>query len=108
MAQDWTHANSVSILPDGNIMVSIRHLNQIIAIKPDFSGTAWRLGGPGSDFTFPNQADQFYHQHFAHMLPNGHVLLFDNGNFRPDDQGGGYSEPELILLPGRPAKWDTA
>ena len=37
------------------------------------------------------QSDQFYHQHHAQMLPNGHILLFDNGNFRPDNQGGRYS-----------------
>jgi hypothetical protein len=91
LVQDWTHANSISILPDGNILVSIRHLNQIIAIKPDFSGIAWRLGGPESDFTFPNPSDQFYHQHYAQMLPNGHILLFDNGNLRPDNEGGRYS-----------------
>ncbi len=91
IAQDWTHANALDILPDGNIMMSVRHLNQIIAIKPDFSGIAWRLGGLGSDFTFPNPADQFYHQHYPRMLPNGHILLFDNGNLRPDNQGGRYS-----------------
>jgi hypothetical protein len=91
MVQDWTHANSMFVLPDGKIMVSIRHLNQIIAIKPDFSGIAWRLGGPKSDFTFPDPSDQFYHQHYAQMLPDGHILLFDNGNLRPDGQGGRYS-----------------
>ena len=25
------------------------------------------------------------------MLPNGHVLLFDNGNFKPEEEGGQYS-----------------
>ncbi len=91
ITEDWTHANSLDILPDGNILMSIRHLDQVIAIKPDFSGIAWRLGGPESDFSFPNPADQFYHQHYAHMLSNGNILLFDNGNLRPEDQGGQYS-----------------
>jgi len=90
-AEDWTHSNSLDIAADGNILVSMRHLNQIIAIEPDFSGIAWRLGGPESDFTFPDPADQFYHQHTARELPNGNILLFDNGNFRPEDQGGQYS-----------------
>ncbi len=89
--QDWSHGNSLSILPDGNILMSIRHLNQIIAIKPDFSGIAWTLGGVGSDFTFPDPSDQFYHQHYARMLPNGNILLFDNGNLRPEAEGGQYS-----------------
>jgi hypothetical protein len=91
LTHDWTHANSLTILADGKIMMSVRHLNQVIAIKPDFSGIAWRLGGPESDFTFPNPADQFFHQHYVRMLPNDHILLFDNGNLRPDDQGGRYS-----------------
>jgi hypothetical protein len=97
-AEDWTHSNSLDVLPNGDILMSNRHLNQIIAIKPDFSGVDWKLGGPGSDFTFPNLSDQFYHQHYAKMLPNGNILLFDNGNLRPDDQGGQYSRAEELKL----------
>ncbi|MDD5702548.1 MAG: aryl-sulfate sulfotransferase [Dehalococcoidales bacterium] len=90
-AEDWTHSNSLDVTADGNILVSHRHLNQVSAIKPDFSGIAWRLGGPESDFTFPNPSDRFYHQHTAKALPNGNILLFDNGNFRPESEGGQYS-----------------
>jgi hypothetical protein len=32
------------------------------------------------------------------MLPNGNILLFDNGNLRPDDQGGEYSRAEELKL----------
>jgi hypothetical protein len=90
-AEDWTHSNSLWEMNDGKILMSIRHLNQIIAIEPDFSGVAWRLGGSGSDFEFPEPSDQFYHQHSAKELPNGNILLFDNGNTRPDEEGGEYS-----------------
>jgi len=96
--EDWTHTNSLDVLPNGDILVSNRHLNQLIAIKPDFSGIDWRLGGQGSDFAFPNPADQFYHQHYARMLPNGDILLFDNGNTRPDNEGGEYSRAEELKL----------
>jgi hypothetical protein len=51
----------------------------------------WRLGGPGSDFSFPDPGDQFYHQHTAQRLPNGNILLFDNGNARPPSEGGQFS-----------------
>ncbi len=91
IVQDWDHANSLDVLPDGGILVSLRHLNKLIAIEPDFSGIAWQLGGPESDFMFPDPNDQFYHQHFARMMPNGTILLLDNGNRRPEDQGGEYS-----------------
>ena len=93
-----THTNSLSFLPNGDILVSNRHLDQLIAVKPDFSGIDWTLGGYGSSFTFPNPNDQFYHQHNAKMLPNGDILLFDNGNLRPDAQGGQYSRAEELKL----------
>jgi hypothetical protein len=96
--EDWTHSNSLDVLPNGDILMSNRHLNQVIAIKPDFSGIDWKLGGVGSDFTFPNPSDQFYHQHFVKVLPNGDILLFDNGNTRPTDQGGEYSRAEELKL----------
>ena len=89
--EDWTHANSIWVGQEGNILVSLRHLNQIISIAPDFKSIQWRLGGPGSDFSFPNPSDQFYHQHTASQLPNGNILLFDNGNTRPPEEGGMYS-----------------
>jgi hypothetical protein len=97
-AEDWTHSNSLDFLPNGDILMSNRHVDQLIAIKPDFSGVDWKLGGPGSDFTFPNPSDQFYHQHYANMLANGDILLFDNGNLRPDGQGGQYSRAEELKL----------
>jgi hypothetical protein len=96
--EDWTHTNSLDVLPNGDILVSNRYLNQVIAIKPDFSGVDWKLGGVGSDFTFPNPSDQFYGQHDVKVLPNGDILLFDNGLSRPDDQGGQYSRAEELHL----------
>lgn len=99
-SQDWTHGNSAIAAPDGSVLYSARHLDQIISIAPDFQSLNWRLGGPGGDFTFPDPSDQFYHQHAATPLPNGNVLLFDNGNGRPAEEGGEYSralELELDL-----------
>ena len=96
--EDWTHTNSLDVLPNGDILVSNRYLNQIIAIKPDFSGVDWKLGGVGSNFTFPNPSDQFYGQHDVKVLPNGDILLFDNGLSRPDDEGGQYSRAEELHL----------
>lgn len=90
-SQDWSHGNSVKPAPDGSWIVSLRHLNEVLSLAPDFSSINWRLGGPGSDFTFADPSDQFYHQHTAWQLPNGNVLLFDNGNTRPEEEGGEYS-----------------
>lgn len=90
-AQDWTHANSLWSGAEGNILMSLRHLNQVISIAPDLETVQWRLGGPRSDFTFPDPSDRFYHQHTAKELPNGNILLFDNGATRPAAEGGEYS-----------------
>jgi hypothetical protein len=97
-SQDWTHANSIWVADDGTYIVSFRHLNQIIALAPDLQSVRWRLGGPGSDFSFPDSNDRFYFQHSAKLLPNGNLLLFDNGNARPEAEGGRYSRALELKL----------
>ena len=89
--QDWSHANSAHMDLDGSVLVSLRHLNQLVSIAPDFRSVRWRLGGPGGDFEFADASDRFYRQHTARWLRNGNVLLFDNGNRRPGKEGGQYS-----------------
>ena len=96
----WTHLNSVSAGPRGNLILSLRGRNQVISLSPDFRTIEWRLHGPDSDFAFPNPADRFYGQHTASQLANGNVLLFDNGWIRPEAEGGRYSRAlELRLDP---------
>jgi hypothetical protein len=100
-SEDWTHSNSLWVMDDGNILISMRQLNQLIAIDPDSGQLVWRLGGPGSDFAFPDASDEFHFQHSAKQLPNGNILLFDNGNLRPEEDGGEYSralELELDMV----------
>ena len=75
---DWLHANSVSESPGGGYIVSLRNIDQVVSLSPDFQTVRWRLGGPDSDFDFPNPADRFTAQHTAAELPNGNVLVFDN------------------------------
>jgi hypothetical protein len=94
-AESWTHANSVSLGSRGNVIVSFRHLDQVISLSPDFKRIEWKLGGPGSSFSFPDATDRFYGQHTATELANGHVLLFDNGNFRPEGEFSRALELEL-------------
>lgn len=100
--EEWMHANSLQIAPTGEILMGIRHLDTVIAISPQFDGITWRIGRFGSNFTFPNPADRFYHQHYVRMLENGNVLLFDNGNGRPASEGGLYSRALELTL-----DWDS-
>jgi hypothetical protein len=96
--EEWTHSNSLQVAPTGELLQSIRHLDTVIAISPQFDRIAWRIGRFRSDFAFPNPSDRFYHQHFARLLDNGNLLLFDNGNGRPAAEGGLYSRALELAL----------
>lgn len=94
----WTHANSLALGPRGNLIMSLRNRNQIVSLSPDLRSIEWQLGGPGSDYSFPNVGDRFYRQHTATQLANGNILLFDNGLERPEAEGGAYSRALELRL----------
>jgi hypothetical protein len=94
-AEDWTHANSIDFGPSGNLLLSIKNLDQVISFAPDLHTIEWKLGGPDSSFSFPDPNDEFHGQHDVQQLPNGHILMFDNGLFRPD---GDYSRALELAL----------
>ena len=59
----------------------MRHLSQVIKIDSQSGDIIWKLGGVDGDFAF--EADPlggFSLQHAIRELPNGNLLLFDNGN----------------------------
>jgi hypothetical protein len=93
--QDWTHANSMVPGPGGSIVISNRHSDQIISLGPDYKTIQWKLGGPGSSFTFADPSDRFRGQHSVQVLPNGHILVFDNGNYRVEGEFSRALELEL-------------
>ena len=95
---NWTHLNSVTISPLGSFILSLRERDQVISLSPDFRTIEWQLGGPDSDYEFPNRTDRFYRQHTASQLANGNVLLFDNGWSRPEAEGGHYSRALELRL----------
>lgn len=96
--EDWLHANSVSIGPRRNIVVSLHYLDQVISLASDFGSVEWRLGGPRSTFTVdPAQASSG--QHSALEVATNRVLMFDNGVARVD--GARFSRAiEFVLDPG--------
>ncbi|MFC4639814.1 aryl-sulfate sulfotransferase [Deinococcus hohokamensis] len=77
---DYAHINSVAIDPkDGNIIASFRHLDSVLKINRKSSEIMWRFGGKGDEFNLsPEQ--QISHQHTANYGPDGHLVIFDNGN----------------------------
>jgi hypothetical protein len=78
---DFDHPNSIDIDPRGNYLVSFRNLNSILLIDSKTGDVMWRLGGKRTDFTFVGDPlNGFTGQHCARFLPNGNVLLLDNGS----------------------------
>jgi|GEM_PF-1721244 len=85
---DWSHTNTVSLFPDENALImSSRNQNAFFKINRDNGELEWVMGHAGwaerddpfaGDFEM-DEADRFYHQHDVQVLPNGHILLFDNG-----------------------------
>ncbi|NPC44311.1 arylsulfotransferase family protein [Nocardioides sp. zg-1230] len=90
---DYAHINSMQELASGDVVASFRNLSQVMLIAgSDHDGFSrgdviWRLGGLRNDFEF---VDDPYGgpcaQHAAQVLPNGHLMIFDNGS-RRDDSG---------------------
>ncbi|QLH53630.1 MAG: Putative PQQ enzyme repeat [Candidatus Kapaibacterium sp.] len=84
------HINSIELLSDGNLLISCRHLDEITKINRQTGEIIWRMGGSkcrNNQFTFVNDTVNnffgFSHQHDPRELPNGNILLFDNGNLKP-------------------------
>jgi hypothetical protein len=78
---DWTHANAVEKDWDGNILVSLRHFNEITKIDHETGDIIWRLGGRMNQFEFPNDPVRFSGQHDIRRVGETTVSLFDNGQY---------------------------
>jgi hypothetical protein len=85
-ALDFQHANSIDIDSNGNYLLSNRSLSEITKINGATGDIIWRFGGLHNQYTLVNDSLGFSCQHYARWLPNGHMLMFDNGNFHPDGQ----------------------
>ncbi len=78
---DYIHGNALELDNDGNWLLSSRHLEEITKINRSNGNIIWRLGGKWNAFTFINDPIKFSYQHGIRRLPNGHIILFDNGNY---------------------------
>jgi hypothetical protein len=71
--EEWTHANGIAELPNGDIVLSFRQISSVIIIERKTGEIIWKLGAP-----------PLAGQHAPTPLPNGNLLLFDNGPHRLD------------------------
>ncbi len=86
LVRDYVHFNSIQVLPDGNLMCSLRHESTIIKIRrTDGSGEImWAIHGYDLDEQYA-----FSGQHYA-RLSHDTLTLFDNGN--------GHTPPTTRLM----------
>jgi hypothetical protein len=83
---NYTTLNAFTLDDDGNFLVSSRNLSAILKISRATGEILWRWGGRRNEFTFVGEHQEnapyyFARQHHISRLPNGHVTLFDNGEF---------------------------
>ena len=110
---DWAHTNTIEVLPDtplgrrdsrfraGNLLFSFRALDVIGIIDRDRNAIVWAWGLGVLDG-----------QHQPTMLPDGNILVFDNGTYRGcsaavemDPETGDivwdYRDPDAFFSPFR-------
>ena len=82
---DHLHWNAVQFDAHGGLLLSMRHRDQIVRLRPEDWSVHWKLGGADGDFAFDDpQWNGFEAQHDVHDLGEGHILLFDNGSFNQE------------------------
>jgi arylsulfate sulfotransferase len=103
---DWTHCNTISATPDGNLMLSVRNQNWILKLNYN-SGSGdgsilWTLGYEGN-FTLESGGDAnwFYAQHDPTPLTTSENLItsltvIDNGNDRAGTTASPYSRALIV------------
>ncbi len=67
----WAYINGIDLLPNGDIVASVRHLNCLFIINKKTKAIRWRWG-----------RTELGHQHNPTVLKNGNILVFDNGLHR--------------------------
>ena len=102
--RDYAHINSVQVVDDADIIASFRGCSQVWRIDRQTQAGEWLLGRSNrSDAEW--EADgirtlkivgdphgEFCGQHSARLNPNGHLLLFDNGNHCLEDPETGDTQ----------------
>ncbi|MBZ0253074.1 MAG: aryl-sulfate sulfotransferase, partial [Candidatus Methylomirabilis sp.] len=91
--RDWTHGNGVvNDAARNDYVVSLRHQDIVVAIDRDTGALEWVLGADDpatagdDDWPFLALAGGSlpFHTHDPTILPNGDLMVYDNGVIRPD------------------------
>ncbi len=94
---DYVHMNAISIAPDGDLILSLRHTAAIYKVDRHSGEIVWQLHGKRSDFTMSEDA-KFNWQHDAHLHANGELTLFDNHEVNPPEGKESWSRGLVLDL----------
>jgi len=72
--EEWTHGNTVAEMADGSLVASFRNVSTVAIVERPGGRIRWKLGAP-----------PLAQQHDPRPLPNGNLLIFDNGPHRRDE-----------------------
>ena len=80
---DLVHINAVDVFPDGDLLVTARHLDAVMRIDKGTGDVEWKLGGTppmqGVDLAIVNDSRLGpVTPHDGRVLPNGNVTIHDN------------------------------
>ncbi|KAI0018002.1 Arylsulfotransferase-domain-containing protein [Xylariomycetidae sp. FL0641] len=79
---DWFHQNAISKTPDGNYLISSRHLRMVALLSGKDGSRIWQVGGKNNSFTdlSDGRATNFGFQHDARFTDETmtEITLFDN------------------------------
>lgn len=99
---EWTHANALAELPDGDIIVSMRQTSTLVRIARDSGRILQRIG-----------AGELAGQHSPWLTDASTVLVYDNGFNRADGWPPYSQAVEFDLATGEkvwsyvdPVRWD--
>jgi arylsulfotransferase ASST len=70
----WSSGNGIAEWPNGDISISFRNISTVVTVSRRTGKIVWKLGAP-----------PLSGQHAPTPLPNGNLLIFDNGPHRLDD-----------------------
>lgn len=80
--KDWTHSNAIVYdSTDNSFIVSVRNQDWLVKIDMETDEMVWRLGR-GGDFDMAGNGKWQFHQHAPAFMPNGNIIIYDNGNTR--------------------------
>ena len=92
--EHWPLINSVSFNSDGDIVASLRSTSGVIVISRKTGEVLWHLPAP-----------TVAQQHYAHELPSGDILVFDNGVFR-DGISVPFSRAVIVSRKTKQVTWE--